>query len=387
MNNTWWMQLEDLDSDQKKIISLGTEVDSLVVGPPGSGKTNLLLLRASFLGKSGHKNFCVLTLGRVLTEFLISGAGNYDIPPNNIKTYFKWARDILRENGLRISNSNDFETSRAEIYDGLLELSDSPDAANMLDFLLIDEVQDYTSDEISLLRKFTKYTYAVGDSKQRIYVADDTMQKIKGTFKSYIELKFHYRNGINICKLADGILNQANTSKSMEATSHYEEHKLPSSVKKFPGIDLADQVATMLDGIADQLLAYPGEQIGVITPRKEELSEVVSILKSSSVADLCMFQSGDESFSYNNEFRIVVGTIHSTKGMEFRACHFVAAEKIVRFPVQKKMAFTACTRAKTSLSVYHSGNLPNYFEQGFVIVDPIHEPPELKDLFPVGGGS
>ena len=45
----WWREQGELDEDQSKVIGLQEEGSFLVVGPPGSGKTNLLLLRANYL--------------------------------------------------------------------------------------------------------------------------------------------------------------------------------------------------------------------------------------------------------------------------------------------------------------------------------------------------
>lgn len=66
MEASWWKGSADLDDEQKKVVSLATDKDHLIVGPPGCGKTNLLLLRAAFLHRKGLKNIVVLSFGRVL---------------------------------------------------------------------------------------------------------------------------------------------------------------------------------------------------------------------------------------------------------------------------------------------------------------------------------
>ena len=49
MEATWWTQPDQLDEDQKKVVALPMEGNHLVVGPPGRVKTNLLILRATYL--------------------------------------------------------------------------------------------------------------------------------------------------------------------------------------------------------------------------------------------------------------------------------------------------------------------------------------------------
>jgi len=384
MNKTWWLQLGDLDEDQQAIINLPIESDCLVIGPPGSGKTNLLLLRASFLSGSGHKNYSIVTFTRVLKEFLSSGAMNYGVAADNAQTYFSWAHAILSEYGIEVKHEDSFEETRKNIHKELEKLSKIAERSSYSDFILIDEIQDYTQKEIETIRKFTKYIYAVGDSKQRIYISDDTIIEIRETFKQVRDLKFHYRNGLKICRLADGILNQVDIEGCMEATSQYNEEEMPSSVKLHTCLTLEDQVNKMLLTLETQLIAYPDEPIGILVPKNEDLSSVIAMLQNSNLVDKCIFKVEKDYSTFDKHKRIIVGTVHSTKGMEFRACHFLSAESVKDFrSSQKKLAFTACTRAKTSLNVYHSGNLPPYFEQAFANLEARPAEPPINELFPI----
>ncbi len=49
MEETWWVEEGQLDDDQRKVAELKSKGSYLIKGPPGSGKTNLLLLRAKYL--------------------------------------------------------------------------------------------------------------------------------------------------------------------------------------------------------------------------------------------------------------------------------------------------------------------------------------------------
>ena len=69
MQNTWWKGIEQLASEQSDIIDLPPEKSYLILGPPGSGKTNLLLLRAKYLTLAGQANLRVIIFTRTLQEF------------------------------------------------------------------------------------------------------------------------------------------------------------------------------------------------------------------------------------------------------------------------------------------------------------------------------
>src|SRR4030042_3177433 len=87
MNETWWVNESDLDDDQKRVIALGPDGRHLITGPPGSGKTNMLILRANYLSASGRPNLLILVFTRTLREFLVSGASRYSFPRDKVQTY------------------------------------------------------------------------------------------------------------------------------------------------------------------------------------------------------------------------------------------------------------------------------------------------------------
>src|SRR6478752_3109421 len=101
--DSWWVDEEDLDDDQNDVVALPPSGSYLVVGPPGSGKTNLLLLRASYLVDSGKPNVAVLMFTRTLREFVVEGTSNYSVAEEKIRTITSWEQTLLREHGIVVS--------------------------------------------------------------------------------------------------------------------------------------------------------------------------------------------------------------------------------------------------------------------------------------------
>src|SRR5258708_12886245 len=108
MAGAWWIGESDLDDDQKNVISLSAEGNHLVLGPPGSGKTNILLLRANYLTLSGKPNIAIVVFTRKLRKFIASGGREYAFPADKIVTCNKWQRDVLHQYGVDICPPNTF---------------------------------------------------------------------------------------------------------------------------------------------------------------------------------------------------------------------------------------------------------------------------------------
>lgn len=382
MEASWWKDLGQLDEDQTKVISLGDKTDHLVIGPPGCGKTNLLLLRASYLHKKGTKNIKVLAFGRVLKEFIASGTIHYPFAPDKVQTFMRWAYEVLAANGMGLEEEDDFDKVRDSMFAKLAEIADEGKLENVYDVILLDEAQDYSADEVRIVRMFGDRIFAVGDNNQRITGKSGALEKLEQLGAEKSTLRHHYRNGIKICRVADGIKNMLEHADGMETTSNYDEGTYPSTVEVLGGLSIGDQVAEAVTRIKTQLQAYPGEMIGVLCPRAEDLKAVATVLYASDLAHDVQVQQAGAYTPMDEAYPIVVSTVQGAKGLEFRAVHLMAADKLKNFATQRNLTYTAVTRAKTTLVVYHDASLAGYFEKGIKACE-IAKPmePDLKDLF------
>jgi len=111
------------------------------------------------------------------------------------------------------------------------------------------------------------------------------------------------------------------------------------------------------------MIAYPDELIGILCPRQEELKIAANVLASSSIAGKLQIQHGEYA-TFDPNRPVILATVHGAKGLEFRAVHLLGMDHIKKFRTQKNMCYTAVTRCKTSLSIYHQGSLPGYLERG-----------------------
>lgn len=382
INDTWWVNPKQLDEDQKLVISAPIDKSHLVSGPPGSGKSNLLLLRADYLQKAGHPNSIILVFTRQLQGFMASGSSNYSFPSSKIKTSRSWMLDLLRQHDINISFNDDFEQSRIQLLNAVQELIQSRNISKLYESILLDEAQDYLPDEILLFSRLCKHIFIVADTRQKIYAGNDSIETVQSIVDQTHTLRFHYRNGLNICRFADGIAKESEDYQPLASTSNYDEMTTPSTVEVIRTNTLEEQCNFILKRIKVQLKAYPNEHIGIITPRRKELSSLSQFFMQTDLYSddlLQVREDGSECFDHNRP--IILTTLHSSKGLEFRVLHIAALEYVKHFPKQRNMCFTAVTRAKTALYAYHAEELPGYFEQAYANMQRPPALPKIEDLF------
>lgn len=380
----WWRDQGELDRDQLNVIGLPDEGSYLVKGPPGSGKTNLLLLRANYLTVSSHPNLAIVVFNATLREFIKSGSARYDFNARNVVTSASLLGGMLREAGEPVVSTGDFEADRLQRIERAEQVLLPSWRTPPYDVLLIDEAQDFLPREIRLFSRMAEDVFMVADSRQRIYSGDSPLETLEEVVDEILPLRFHYRNGPEICRVADAIGRTFSAGyEAILPTCNYSSPALNSSVDVFRGSlqQQAEQIATRLQL---QRRTYPEGFLGVVCPRIGEVRAIASVLEGAGLGHLLCVQDRQTQYNTIDPARpIWLSTIHGAKGLEFRALHLAAAETVTTAGSgQKRLAYTAVTRAKTALSIYHEAQLPAYLDsavQEFRVASPSR--PEIGAAF------
>lgn len=369
MSHTFWINDKDLDREQGRAVqSIGIDESFLIRGPAGSGKTNILLLRAKRLVLKRLSNLKVIAFTSSLRDFVKLGCAQYGLSPEIATTGIRLFRDLLDEYGVSYSLTKDFELDRNLLAGKVKALMDSRGIENIFDSLLVDEAQDYTDTELWVLRTLTKRLVLASDTRQSIYTMTHTpglLEKLVGD--EVVNLKYHYRSGLHICTVADGILKDSRNFPAIAGESKYDEMSRPSSVVIVRCESFDDQIAAILKKLGPQISLYPSEHIGVLFPKTEQRAAFDKVLAESSLAD---------------KDRIWCDTLHKGKGWEFRAVHIGGCEALCRMgATQKRLAYTGILRGRTSVSLYYTGSVPGYLDSAVALLSPPPDDTELSDLF------
>ena len=370
MKSSWWRKKNELVPEQIDFINLPPQGRYSLVGPPGSGKTNLLLLRAQFLAGNGEKNVLVITFTNSLCDFIRSGIGKSGhISAGQVMTFHSWAGNYIIDQlgvGKKPKGSAFDDETRAEILGKLMEANSKRPSEKMYSAIFVDEAQDLSADELQHLLCLSDKICICGDDKQGIYYRDGLSVAEKLGLEKHV-LTSHFRIGQRIAQVADRLVPPPEEAAGLAARANYNEKLQGKSTAELHSLDSRDeQFAKMAELIGVQLVAFNDDNIGVFAGTNDAIAELKERFDKTELAALVAYHGQEGGGSFSSGARIHVMTLHGSKGTEFRAVHIFAAEELHGFPLRRtKLAYTGITRARTALNVFRTGPTSTAIENAF----------------------
>ena len=379
----WWARRDQLDVHQVQLIEdLSLRESHLVLGPPGSGKTNVLLRRAQFVRSQEMPNLLVLTFTRALTEFVKTGCfdeqGREIFPQALVSTLEAWIRWLYAEHEVALPPAQ----AKLPDWKAALAMGAVPLAANgripRYDAIFVDEAQDLMAEEVQLLRAFSDVLFFVGDDRQQIYEHAAGLDAVRALSPRPAEhlLPFHYRLAEKICEMADRI-ETAQSGERLEKSSHYNGPR-PGRIEIRGPLDRGDQVVEAIARIKDQVRVYSdliqqGDRIGIVVARREDRAIVHDALERDpdlrGLSQVVRARDGSqEDREFNPAFDpscpISIVTMQGCKGLEFCALHWLFCDDLSGYH-NVEHYYTVVTRAKTSLHISYTQKLPQVLARSY----------------------
>jgi superfamily I DNA and RNA helicase len=375
MATIWWTKKEQLDKDQIALIErLPLRESFLILGPPGSGKTNVLLRRAQFVRGQNMPNVLVLTFTRPLTEFVKTGCfdaqGREIFPPSCVTTLESWQRMLYAHHRTALPSGGGSLTDwKRQLAAGAMGFR-AQGKIPQYDALFIDEAQDLLAEEVALIAQWSPVIFFVGDDQQKIFEDTEGLAAVRQVVPTTHEriLQFHYRVAPEICQVADRILLPPNGT-SLASTAHYSGPK-PATVTFQPQPLTKDrQLEITAARLQEQIRVYgdlirQGDRLGVVVARRDDRQVVFNYLESipaltgkSKIIRAKEDKADNYDPSFDSDAPICILTVKGCKGLEFRAVHWLFADELGHHH-KPEHYYTVVTRAKTSLDVCYTYALP-----------------------------
>ncbi|MFM0347265.1 UvrD-helicase domain-containing protein [Paraburkholderia sp. RL17-347-BIC-D] len=370
MNSTWWRKPEQLDDAQRAFIQLPISGRYLLEGPPGSGKTNLLLLRAQYIAGAGEKNVLILTFTKTLANFIRSGiAVSGLISPTQVRTFHSWAYEHARDHDavLPMGAEDDFGSeTREKMLKAVCEANKKLVTPKPYSAIFVDEAQDFSVEELEALLCLSDKVCICGDVRQGIYKQDGLDVAVKLNLERHV-LTAHYRIGQAIAHVADRLISPESDKAGLEELSNYNskvQGKSSAEMHALPDRDA--QFVRMVELLRIQLDAFKGEPIGILCGKRETLLELKQRFEMTDLAQLVCVHGLDADAMFGDGRLVHILTMHSAKGTEFRAVHLYGTEELKGFGLNhRQLGYTAITRARTALNAYRTGDTNKPLETAF----------------------
>jgi len=171
----WLLPFPDLTQQQRQMVQLPATSHRLIAGPPGSGKTQIMLHRADHLRgtlRVSPDDFRLVIFTNVLKDYIRSGLADLHLPSDCITTYDQVCREIYETH---ISKRLPFNKLKKTFYFEEIRAQAQALTANRgvlrnrYAFVLIDEGQDLERPCHEHIRQMARHVTAFADEHQQIY--------------------------------------------------------------------------------------------------------------------------------------------------------------------------------------------------------------------------
>lgn len=168
---SWLIPRDELTAEQIRAVELPPNEHRVILGAPGSGKTQILLHRARFLSDEigvEPARLRIFVFTNVLKQYIRSALMDLNLPDECVTTLDDWCTQIYKKEvrpSLPWDAANrcpDYTAVRKEIHQHIK-------GRKPFDFVLVDEGQDLDVDAFELLKDLAPHITVAMDHKQQIY--------------------------------------------------------------------------------------------------------------------------------------------------------------------------------------------------------------------------
>ena len=330
-----WMIIEsELDEDQIKFLMAINDKSCIVSGCAGSGKSVLALIKAQRIQKEKGDNYQIIVFTKTLCNYMNTGRKVLGLH-NKFHYHWEWQNKL-----------------------------GCPHA----DYVIVDEIQDFTSTEIEEFIKATdKNFFFFGDTAQSIYCGLKNTIPVHAINRLFpynreprnFTLYRNYRLPVPVAKVVQYI--GLDLDPFEISTYKSKETAIPRFIR-YPS--LREQI----NAIARIIKKNPNlTDIGILLPRHNDILIVSELLNSNDIDHEIRYKDNEDWHNNidNLDFDTTnpkLMTYHSAKGLQFQTVFLpgicALSDDADRRISEQKALYVAMTRTYRDLYVMYSGFLP-----------------------------
>ena len=180
----WLVPFPELTDAQRRAVLLSPELHRVFAGPPGSGKTMVLLHRAANLRDAfgiDPARLQVFVFTNTLKRYIHSELGLLGLPGSCVSTFDGWClrffHAVVHGQVPMKDGETDYPRLRAKTAAWLRE---HPLRHKPFDAVLVDEGQDLDGSTFEILRHVASHVTVCTDSRQQLYDTGSSEAEIAG---------------------------------------------------------------------------------------------------------------------------------------------------------------------------------------------------------------
>lgn len=334
------------DRHQQIIMAMSANQNVVVKGVAGSGKSLILLKKAKQISTFSD-SYVIIVYTKTLKEFFVDELAEIDQTGDHVYYFKEWERS----------------------------------AKPHVDYMFVDECQDFNAGEIEDFRNHGKYCWFFGDTDQSIMARNPTttspgrsVQSVEDTAQQIgvhtQSLGMNHRLTIENAKVGEYI--KPATRLSMACYKHGPKPLQINSVSQL------DEVVKIYqnNGFVDiGILAYYNNQIG----------DIKEYFRAKGLP--IEWKTNDEMTIDLKSTNPKVITFHCAKGLQFENVFIPLCEKYnnrSRYANDIKNAlYVACTRPLTQLCLVYSGNLGDFLPPATSNIYDVRQVQQAQNMNPV----
>lgn len=358
--STWLVPRSALSRDQLKAVELPLDRHRLVLGSAASGKTQVLIHRASYLAKSygiSPDKFQIFVFTDMAGEYIKPAARLLGLPEKTVTTFDNWCRLFYEEHKSRdlprtyINLRVDFQRIRAEV---LLLLEQKKELRNCLEFALVDDGQDLSPEVYEILKLAVRHVTVFADFTQKIAESRTSEPFIREELnlkKRAAKLWGTYRNAPYVAKLASYFMPDEEARRDYLSRSAARQ-----KVREHPLCYLAPSLDKEMGFLAAtvQMRQSMDEKVGIIVPSSSLIHELAKGLKKRGVEVEKVIERDaqnifHEPFDFGNNIP-KIAAYHTAKGLAFDSVFLPHLTENsfsgAKGEARQRMVFVGITRAR-----------------------------------------
>lgn len=281
----WYINESELDDYQVPIIQKKMSNSFVVKGCAGSGKTVLALWKAREINDSNLGTYYVIVYTKALRQFINDGINEIGLSQSRVIHFEQWKR---------LGN---------------------PSA----DFVIIDEVQDFTKEELDILQKSAQKAFILfGDTAQQIY------KGLKPNLMSMEDIAFHTKLPLEQLVLNHRLPKKiARVAEYVNSTGDTLESRCTKEGANKPFIIEASNWNEQLNFIKNTIEERGYTDVGILFPRNKDVKLADEFFKQIGFGVESKYDINyPDNVKFNLNFHSdnpKLLTYHSSKGLQFEA--------------------------------------------------------------------